>query len=152
MISFEIYDNNELIFKGKAKDVAYKFNIVDSSLYNYYCKGHKIGKKYDVKRVVEEPVKKEEPVKVKLTEHEKLIDYITRHLDAYGNVYVKKDPRPLLKELEKLGYKCKVDEYHMPDDSKITLKKDKKRKMKYMTDYVLTLEVANGTKRKSQSI
>lgn len=138
---YEIYDSdNNLVFTGNHNEVCEQFNLEMNSLYAYYCRGSKIAGEYTVKRIIYETEK--EKVKRVLTEREKTIDYIVRHLEYYGNVYVKKDPSEYLDELEKLGYKCKIDEYQTIDDVEIivseTSKALRKRKRKYTTDYVLT--------------
>ena len=143
MIFFEIYDDGNLIFKGKGKDVSYQFNIAENTLYNYYCYGHKIGKRYDVKKVHVEPIKEVKEPKRKLTKHEETINYIVWHLNQYGNVYVNHDPTPYLKELKELGYDCKIDEYKTLDDIDIIISEEntvnRRKKRHYATDYVLTM-------------
>lgn len=70
------------------------------------------------------------------------LEYLIAHLDKYGNVYLKKDPEFYMQELEKRGYKCKLDTYLTIDDASIIINEkclvSKKNKRRYATDYVLT--------------
>ena len=141
MYLFEIYDPEEnLIFVGNTNEVCEQFNIQLNSLYAYYSRRSKIGGIYTVKRIEVENPKKVMP-RIP-TKEEQMMDYIIRHLNYYGNVYMKHDPSEYLDELKKLGYRCKIESYQVIDDTEIiiseTAKLNRKRKRKYTTDYVLT--------------
>ena len=70
------------------------------------------------------------------------LEYLITHLDRYGNVYLKDNPDYYIQELEKRGYRCKLDTYLAIDDASIIINEKclvtKKNKRRYATDYVLT--------------
>lgn len=141
MYLYEIYDpDEELVFVGNVKEVCEQFNIQLCSLYAYYSRNSKIGGIYTVKRIEVEKPKKDIPRKP--TKREITLDYIIRHLKEYGNVYMNHEPSQYLEELEELGYKCRINEYKVLDDTEIIISEEskltRKRKRKYKTDYVLT--------------
>lgn len=141
MYLFEIYDpEDNLIFVGNTNEVCEQFNIQLNSLYAYYSRNSKIGGIYTVKRIETEKPKKAIPRTPSI--EEQMMDYIIRHLNYYGNVYMKHDPSEYLDELKKLGYRCKIDKYQVIDDAEIIISEsclnNRKRKRKYATDYVLT--------------
>lgn len=141
MYLFEIYDPEEnLIFVGNTNEVCEQFNIQLNSLYAYYSRNSKIGGVYTVKRIETEKPKKVMPTIP--TKEELMMDYIIRHLENYGNVFMKNDPTDYLGRLKKLGYHCKIDKYQVIDDAEIIISEsclnNRKRKRKYTTDYVLT--------------
>ena len=141
MYLFEIYDpEDNLIFVGNTNEVCEQFNIQLNSLYAYYSRNSKIGGMYTVKRVVAD--KPEKVIPKKPTKEDLMMDYIIRHLENYGNVFMRNDPTDYLDRLNKLGYKCKIDKYLVIDDAEIIISEsclnNRKRKRRYATDYVLT--------------
>lgn len=70
------------------------------------------------------------------------LEYLIAHLDRYGNVYLKDNPEYYIQELEKRGYKCKLDTYLAIDDAQIIINEkcfvNRKGRRRYTTDYVLT--------------
>lgn len=70
------------------------------------------------------------------------LEYLIAHLDRYGNVFLKDNPDYYIHELEKRGYKCKLDKYLTIDDANIIINEkclvSKKNKRRYATDYILT--------------
>ena len=139
MYTYKVYDaDDNLVFQGSTRDVCYEFNIALCSLYSYYGRKSKIGGIYRVERVqLDEETK--QPIK-KPSKYEKTLDYLIRHLDRYGNVYLNENPEKYLKELEKNGYKVKVDTYITVDHGNIVINEKvfNGRKNKRYKDYVLT--------------
>lgn len=138
MVEYKIYDtDNNFIFEGDVNQVRERFNLSPyTNLYNYYSNKSLLLKKYRVIRYENGVAINTLPKKIDN------MDYIIRHLDWYGNVYMSHDPSEYLDELKKLGYVCKIDTYKVLDDMEIIVsessKVHRKKKRNYRTDYVLT--------------
>ena len=139
MYTYKVYDvDDNLVFQGSTNEVCYHFHIGLCSLYSYYGRGSKIGGIYRVERVQIDKETKQ-PIK-KPSKYEKTLDYLIRHLEEYGNVYLNEEPSKYLDELKKKGYKVKIDKYITVSGGNMVINEKvfNGRKSKRHIDYVLT--------------
>ena len=136
---YEVYipETNEVVFTGTSRQIAAKFNVSYANIY-MYKKKCKLCRKYQTRYVGDIDVPNEKPKK--MSKHERTLEYLIKHLNLYGNVYLNEDPDKYLDELKKLGYRVKIDKYLSPrkKDFIICEVKHFKKKGKYDTDYILT--------------
>ena len=110
---YGIYNlEGQLLFEGNAKECENKFNVPSTSLYWYSRNDMTLYKSYKVK-INGVWQKKEEERPLPKPMKEQRLEYLIRHLDRYGNVYVnpKWKPDTYIEELRKKGYKVKVKVY-----------------------------------------
>lgn len=139
MVDYKVYDlDNNFIFQGDVNQVREKFNLSPhTNLYNYYSNRSLLLKKYRVIRYEDGVAVNNLPSKV--DKHKETMEYIIRHLNIYGNVYLNHEPSDYLTELESEGYRVKVDVYNPIDDDLLVLGEGAiKKKKKQVKDYIIT--------------
>lgn len=99
---YDVYERNQLIFTGTARETIEKLHISHNVKINYYAySGTLLQKRYIIKKHVEG----KDPV----------LEHIRMHLKIYGNTFVLKDPISYIETLENEGIKIKITPYKSLD-------------------------------------
>ena len=104
---YGLYENDELVFKGTAREILDKYDIRQDNLWVYVGRGIKLFGKYRINKLDDEqitPPKKEH--KKRLTKYEKDLDYLIRHLREYGNTLLNYKPNKYIEDLKAVGLDC----------------------------------------------
>ena len=137
---YGLYEDGELVFKGKAKDIGRKCYITKDSVYDYLRKNKKLLGKYEV-RIIETNTESKKP---NLTNFDKEINEIIRRLKLYGNTVLPQiknsELETYIKALKKNGYDVDVKCYNAKTGKQIRLEGSLFNKNKYDIDYIVELK------------
>ena len=140
MRTYGLYEGGELVYKGTANQISEKYYMDKNALYNAYHHNYLFLNKYNVTIMSNKP----EPHEARMTQFEKNIEYVIKHLKLYGNTTLPKIKTSELKKyidaIKEKGYDVDVKGYNERTGTQITLEGSKLNKTKYDINYIVEIK------------
>lgn len=105
---YGVYEGDKLIFQGLSREIQDHFNTPRTNPSSYTRRGgHYLGK-YIIKHIGDREADKL-IIPPKAREEERMLEYLTYHLNKYGNtVFAKRNPDDYIEKLKERGINCKA--------------------------------------------